>query len=106
MLLVVEKIGAAAGDEDDELLLVFWRLGGGDVAALLVPVVCSDPLVDIFWKRGFGRGFEFQDFIFIYYLNYMVYISANGGVQEKRSLLRLSLVPELFWAVINFIGLL
>jgi|TARA_B110000090_G_C13173949_1_gene366560 hypothetical protein len=36
----------------------------------------------------------------------MVYISANGGVQEKRSLLRLSLVPELFWAVINFIGLL
>jgi hypothetical protein len=49
MFLVVEKIGAAAVDEDDEVLLVFWRLGGGDVDALLVPVVCSDPLVvDIF----------------------------------------------------------
>jgi hypothetical protein len=49
MFLVVEKIGAAAVDEDDELLLVFWRLGGGDVDALLVPVVCSDPfVVDIF----------------------------------------------------------
>ena len=49
MFLVVEKIGAAAGDEDDELLLVFWRLGAGAVAALLVPVVISDPLlVDIF----------------------------------------------------------
>jgi hypothetical protein len=37
-------------DEEDELLLVFWRLGGGDVAALLVPVVCLVPLllVDIF----------------------------------------------------------
>ena len=49
MFLVVEKMGAAAVDEDDELLLVFWRLGGGEVAPLLVPVVCSDPLlVDIF----------------------------------------------------------
>ena len=48
MFLVVEKIGAAAVDEDDELLLVFWRLAGGEVAALLVPVVCSDPFVDIF----------------------------------------------------------
>ena len=49
MFLVVEKIGAAAVDEEDELEVVFWRLGGGDVPALLVPVVCSDPfLVDIF----------------------------------------------------------
>ena len=49
MFLVVEKIGAAAVDEDDEVLLVFWRLGGGAVAPLLVPVVGSDPLlVDIF----------------------------------------------------------
>ena len=48
MFLVVEKIGAAAVDEEDELVLVFWRLGGGDVAPLLVPVVCSDPFVDIF----------------------------------------------------------
>ena len=48
MFLVVEKIGAAAVDEDDEVLLVFWRLGGGDVAALLVPVGCSVFLVDIF----------------------------------------------------------
>ena len=45
---VVEKMGAAAVDEDDEVALVFWRLGGGAVAALLVPVVCSDPFVDIF----------------------------------------------------------
>ena len=45
MFLVVEKIGAAAVDEDDELLLVFWRLAGGAVGALLVPVVCSDPLL-------------------------------------------------------------
>ena len=37
MFLVDEKMGAAAMDEDDELLLVFWRLGGGEVAALLVP---------------------------------------------------------------------
>jgi hypothetical protein len=35
-------------DEDDEVALVFWRLGGGAVGALLVPVVCSDSLVDIF----------------------------------------------------------
>jgi hypothetical protein len=48
MFLVVEKMGAAAVDEDDELLLVFWRLAGGEVAPLLVPVVCSDPFVDIF----------------------------------------------------------
>jgi hypothetical protein len=48
MFLVDEKMGAAAVDEDDELLLVFWRLGGGEVAPRLVPVVCSDPFVDIF----------------------------------------------------------
>ena len=50
MFLVVEKMGAAAVDEDeDEVALVFWRLGGGAFAALLVPVVDSDPLlVDIF----------------------------------------------------------
>ena len=48
MFLVVEKMGAAAVDEDDEVALVFWRLAGGAVAALLVPVVCSVFLVDIF----------------------------------------------------------
>ena len=49
MFLVVEKIGAVAVDQEDELLLVFWRLAGGAVVALLGPVVCSDPLmVDIF----------------------------------------------------------
>ena len=67
MLLVVEKIGAAAGDEDDELLLVFWRLAGGAVAALLVPVVCSDPLmVDIFERGGLVVTFVFRtDFLMI-----------------------------------------
>ena len=50
MFLVVEKMGAAAAvdedkDEDDEAALVFWRLGAG---ALLVPVVVSVSLVDIF----------------------------------------------------------
>ena len=45
MLRVDEKMGAAAVDVEDELLLVFWRLAGG---ALVVPVVCSVPLVDIF----------------------------------------------------------
>jgi hypothetical protein len=47
MLLVDEKIGAAAGGEEDELALVFWRLAGGEVAALLVPVDFLVPLVDI-----------------------------------------------------------
>ena len=32
---VVEKIGAAAVDEDDEAALVFWRLAGGEVGALV-----------------------------------------------------------------------
>ena len=58
MFLVVEKIGAAAVDEEDEVLLVFWRLAGGEVAALLVPVVFLVPL-DI--ERGFGHGFGVQD---------------------------------------------
>ena len=49
MFRVDEKMGAAAVDEEDELLLlVFWRLAGGAVGALLVPVVCSVALVDIF----------------------------------------------------------
>ena len=49
MLRVDENMGAAAVDEEDELLLVFWRLVGG---ALVVPVVCSVPLVDIFERGG------------------------------------------------------
>ena len=49
MFLVVEKMGAAAVDEEeDEVALVFWRLAGGEVAPLLVPVVGSFSLVDIF----------------------------------------------------------
>jgi hypothetical protein len=52
MFLVDEKIGAAAVDEDDEVALVFWRLVSGEVAALLVPVVCSVFLVDIFERGG------------------------------------------------------
>ena len=40
MFLVDEKIGAAAVDEEDEVALVFWRLAGGEVGALIVlPVV-------------------------------------------------------------------
>jgi hypothetical protein len=58
MHLVEEKIGVTAVDEDDELVLDFCRLGAGP---LLVPVVVSDPVVDIFGKRGFGRGFGVQD---------------------------------------------
>jgi hypothetical protein len=52
MFLVEEKMGAAAVDEEDELLLVFWRLAGGEVAALLVPVVCSHTLGRHFLKEG------------------------------------------------------
>ena len=36
MLRVDEKMGATAMDEEDELLLVFWRLAGGAVEALLL----------------------------------------------------------------------
>ena len=36
MFLVAEKMGAAAVDEEDELLLVFRRLAGGEVGALVV----------------------------------------------------------------------
>ena len=36
MLRVEENMGAAAVDEEDELLLVFWRLAGGAVEALLL----------------------------------------------------------------------
>ena len=36
MQRVDEKMGAAAVDEEDELLLVFWRLAGGAVEALLL----------------------------------------------------------------------
>jgi len=46
MFLVEEKMGAAAVDEDDEVAVVFWRLGGGEVGELLVPVV-SVSLEDI-----------------------------------------------------------
>ena len=46
MFRVDEKMGATA--VDDELLLDFWGLAGGAVAALVVPVVFSVPLVDIF----------------------------------------------------------
>jgi hypothetical protein len=53
MFLVVEKIGAAAVDEDDELLLVFWRLGGGAVAARLVPGLFPVSLVAMARLRGF-----------------------------------------------------
>jgi hypothetical protein len=62
MLLVEEKMGATAVDEDEALLLVFWRLAGGAVAALLVPVVCLVPftLVDIF-KEGVWSWFLVQD---------------------------------------------
>ena len=63
MFLVDEKMGAVAVDEEeDEVSLVFWRLGCGAVAALLVPVVVSVSLVDIL--RGFSRGFDFRtDFL-------------------------------------------
>ena len=59
MHLVDENMDTTA--EEDELLLVFWRLAGGAVAALLVPVVCSVPLVDIFLKEGVWSWFWFQD---------------------------------------------
>ena len=55
MFLVEEKMGAAA--VDDELLLVFWRLAGGEVAPLLVPVVSDPFLFDIFLKEGVWSWF-------------------------------------------------
>ena len=60
IFLVVEKIGAAAVDEEDETAPVFWRLVGGAVAPLLVPVVVSVSVVDIF-KEGVWSWFLFQD---------------------------------------------
>ena len=36
----------------------------------------------------------------------MPYITSSGTVQEKRTLLRISIISDIFWAVINFIGLL
>ena len=48
-------------DEEDELEVVFWRLVGGEVAALLVPVVVSvSLLVDIFERGGLVVVFEFR----------------------------------------------
>ena len=48
MLLVEEKMGATARDEDDELLLVFRRLAGGEVGALIVLPVAVDRNCPIF----------------------------------------------------------
>ena len=48
MLLVEEKMGATARDEDDELLLVFRRLAGGEVGALIVLPVAFDRNCPIF----------------------------------------------------------
>ena len=53
MFLVEEKMGAAAVDEDDEVALVFWRLGGGAVAALLFPGLFPVSLVAMARLRGF-----------------------------------------------------
>ena len=53
MFLVVEKMGATAVDEEDEVALVFWRLGGGAVAALLVPGLFPVSLVAMARLRGF-----------------------------------------------------
>ena len=52
MFLVDEKMGAAAVDEEDETAPVFWRLAGGEVVALLAPVVCSVSLLAIFERGG------------------------------------------------------
>ena len=35
----------------------------------------------------------------------MPYINSDGTVVEQRSFLRLSLLSDAFWAVINFVGL-
>ena len=34
-----------------------------------------------------------------------MYINSSGTLQQKQSVFRLSLVPELFWAILNFFGL-
>ena len=34
-----------------------------------------------------------------------MYISSSGTLQEKQSLFRLSIFSEIFWAIVNFIGL-
>ena len=47
MQLVDEKMGEAAVDEDDELLLVFRRLAGGEVGALIALPVAFDQAVPI-----------------------------------------------------------
>ena len=60
MFLVAEKMGAAAVDEDDEAAPVFWRLGAGVAAPLLVPVVVSVFLVDIFERGGLVVVLEFR----------------------------------------------
>ena len=66
MFLVVEKMGAAAVDEEeDEVALVFWRLVGGEVAALLVPVAVSVSLVDIFLKEGVWSWFWYSGLTFV-----------------------------------------
>ena len=36
----------------------------------------------------------------------MTYIRADGSMEAKRSVLRLSIVPEIFWGILNFIGFL
>ena len=73
MFLVVEKMGAAAMDEDDELLLVFWRLVGEAVAALLVPVVVSVSLFAIFERGGLVVVLDFRT---------QFLMNANGGGRE------------------------
>ena len=34
-----------------------------------------------------------------------MYINSSGTLQQKQSFFRLSLVSELFWAILNFFGL-
>jgi hypothetical protein len=35
----------------------------------------------------------------------MVYISSSGTLEEKRSIFRLTIFAEVFWVIVNFIGL-
>jgi len=35
----------------------------------------------------------------------MVYIASDGSVQKKRSFLRLSIISDLFWGVLNVVHL-